>query len=156
MKIKDILSLSAIVFITTFGSAQWHEPADTTPAYFAKVPSSPQHAGQILKGAQLSGPYFTRAYQIGAYKNALKVADLLYLMPCYCRCDRAEGHKSLHRGFEGTHGATCSTCLLEVTYVYQMARKGWPATRIREGIEKGEWEHIDLEQVYPEAAGHPR
>ena len=65
-------------------------------------------------------------------------------MPCYCRCDRALGHKSLHSCFEGTHGAACSTCMKEAVFSYEQTKAGKTPAQIRTAIEHGEWESVDL------------
>jgi hypothetical protein len=100
-----------------------------------------------MSGTQLSGPYFAHAYQVMAYKMAAKVPGLLYQEPCYCRCDRAMGHTSLHSCFEGTHGAECSTCMKEGVYAYQQTKLGRSPAQIRAGIERGEWMNLDLEKI---------
>jgi len=122
------------------------------PAFFTVKPDLKEQGRAILHGEELTGQYFSHAYQIGAYKDAAKVSDRLYLMPCYCRCDRADGHKSLHSCFEGTHGAICGTCMKEARYVYLMTQAGWSVDQIRAGIQQGKWQEIDLRKTYPEPA----
>ncbi len=126
-------------------SAQWSNPAEDVPAYNAVPPSRPLPA--VLSGGQLSGPYFSHAYQVTAYKMAAKIPAVLHQQPCYCRCDREMGHNSLHSCFEGTHGAACSTCMREAVYAYQQTKKGRTAAQIRVGIERGEWQNVDLEKA---------
>ncbi len=65
-------------------------------------------------------------------------------MPCFCRCDKALGHQSLHSCFEGTHGAVCSTCAKEEAYAYKMTKAGKTPAEIRAGIEKKDYESLDL------------
>jgi hypothetical protein len=72
---------------------------------------------------------------------------VLYQLPCYCRCDRALGHTSLHSCFEGTHAAICSTCAEEGAYAYKMTKLGWTPRQIRAGIERHAYEKIDLESL---------
>ena len=100
-----------------------------------------------MTGKQLAGPYFSHAYQVTAYKMAATIPAVLHQLPCYCRCDRALGHNSLHSCFEGEHGAECSTCMKEGVYAFQQTRLGKSPVQIRTGIEKGEWMNIDLETV---------
>jgi len=78
---------------------------------------------------------------------AAKVPNVLYQLPCNCRCDRALGHTSLHSCFEGLHGAECSTCMKEGVYAYRQTRLGKTPAQIRTGIVKGEYESIDLDAV---------
>ena len=37
----------------------------------------------------------------------------------------------------------------ETLYAYQMSKKGWTATQIRNGIIRGEWKQIDLQNPIP-------
>ena len=126
-------------------SAQWSNPAEDVPAYNAAAPTRP--LPPVMSGAQLSGPYFTHAYQVTAYKMAAKIPGVLHQQPCYCRCDREMGHNSLHSCFEGTHGAACSTCMREGVYAYQQTKLGRTPAQIRAAIERGEWQAVDLEKA---------
>ena len=145
MSMKKILGCLALGLATLAASAQWSNPADDIPAYNAKPPVKPLKP--ILSGNQLTGEYFSHSYQVAAYKMAAKVPEVLHQQPCYCHCDRALGHNSLHSCFEGTHGATCSTCMKEAIYAYQQTQKGKTPAQIREGIERGEWQKVDLESA---------
>ena len=140
---KRVLALLAIAFGTVAASAQWGNPAEDIPAYNSAPPHAP--LPPVLSGQQLTGPYFAHPYQITAYRMAQKIPAVMHQLPCYCRCDRAMGHNSLHSCFEGTHGAACSTCMKEGVYAYQQTRQGRTPAQIRTGIEKGEWMNIDLE-----------
>jgi hypothetical protein len=142
---KRFLGCLVLVGITLAASAQFSDPAQDIPAY---NPAPPAHAlPPILSGNQLSGPSFTHSYQVAAYKMAAKVSPILHQEPCYCRCDRSMGHNSLHSCFEGLHGAECSTCMKEGVYTYRETLKGRTPAQIRAGIERGEWQKIDLESV---------
>jgi hypothetical protein len=142
---KRILGCLALGLVTIAASAQWSNPAADIPAYNAKPPAKMLPA--ILTGDQLTGPYFTHAYQTTAYKMAAKIPAVLHQQPCYCHCDRAMGHNSLHSCFEGTHGAACSTCMKEAVYAYEQTKKGKTPAQIRAGIEKGDWIDVDLEKT---------
>src|SRR5207248_4635089 len=76
---------------------------------------------------------------------AAKIPKVLYQQPCYCYCDRALGHKSLHSCYEGQHAAVCSACLKELYYSYVMTKQKKTPEQIRQGIVAGEWQSIDLE-----------
>ena len=133
----------AIALVTVVASAQWSNPGSDVPAYNAGPPR--KALPPIMSGDQLTGEYFTHSYQVVAYKMAAKIPAVLHQEPCYCHCDRALGHNSLHSCLEGTHGAACSTCMREVVYAYQQTLKGQTAAQIRAGIERGEWESVDLQ-----------
>jgi hypothetical protein len=135
----------ALGLITMAASAQWTNPSEDVPAYNATAPTKP--LPHIMSGDQLTGVYFSHPYQVVAYQMAAKIPAVLHQQPCYCRCDREMGHNSLHSCFEGTHGATCSACMREAVYAYQQTKKGQTPTQIRAGIERGEWQNIDLQKA---------
>ncbi len=142
---KKWIGCMALGLATLVASAQWSNPADDVPAYNATAPVKP--LAPVQSGAQLTGPYFTHPYQVTAYKMAAKIPNVLHQQPCYCRCDREMNHNSLHSCFEGTHGAACSTCMREAVYAYQQTKKGRTPAQIRTGIERGEWQAVDLEKA---------
>ena len=145
VSMKKLIGCVALGLVALVASAQWSNPADDLPSYNAAAPTRPLPG--VLSGAQLTGPYFTHSYQVTAYKMAAKIPGVLHQEPCYCRCDREMGHNSLHSCFEGTHGAACSTCMKEAVYSYEMTKKGRTPAQIRAGIERGEWENVDLEKA---------
>lgn len=142
---KRILGLLALGLVTIAASAQWSNPEADIPAYNAKPPAKP--LPPVLAGEQLTGPYFTHPYQVTAYKMAAKIPAVLHQQPCYCHCDRALGHNSLHSCFEGSHGAVCSTCMKEAVFTYQQTKKGKTPAQIRAAIERGDFESVDLENA---------
>jgi hypothetical protein len=142
---KRLLGSLALGLITLAASAQWTSPAEDVPSY--NPTPSKTALPPVLSGAQLTGPYFQHGYQVTAYKMAAKIPNVLHQEPCYCRCDREMGHNSLHSCFEGTHGAACSTCMREAVYSYQQTKLGRTPTQIRAGIERGEWQQVDLEKA---------
>ena len=134
-----ILGLS--VFILTAASyAQWSNPADDVPAYHPSAPLKVSSLPRILSAMQ-----FQYAWQQHAYEDAARVSNVLYQLPCNCRCDRALGHTSLRSCFETTHGAECSTCAQEGFYAYQQTKLGKTPAQIRAGIERHEYEKIDFQ-----------
>jgi hypothetical protein len=145
-KVKSVLAIVFGCTVVLSASAQSSDSSDQqVPAYNAQPPAKQLPA--ILSGQQLTGPYFHYAWQRKVYLLAAKIPAVLHQLPCYCRCDRALGHNSLHSCFEGTHGAVCSTCAKEAAYAYNMTRQGKTAKQIREGIEHGDWQQIDLDSL---------
>jgi hypothetical protein len=146
---KRLVGTFALVLATLAASAQFTGPtfhsASDIPAFNAAAPT--HRLPPILSGTQLMGTNFTHTYQVAAYKMAAQVSPVLYQEPCYCRCDKAMGHNSLHSCFEGLHGAECSTCMKEGVYTYRETKKGRSPAQIRAGIERGEWMNVDLEAV---------
>ncbi len=141
---KRSLAASFVFAITIAGYAQWSDPAADQPAYHAQAPARGAKLPPVLSGDQLTGEYFRYPWQKKVYEQAAQIQRVIYQMPCFCRCDKALGHQSLHSCFEGTHGAVCSTCAKEEAYTYKMTKLGRTPSEIRAGIEKKEYEAIDL------------
>jgi hypothetical protein len=79
-----------------------------------------------------------------AYAVAGRVKKVLYQEPCYCHCDRSNGHGSLLDCFANRHGAACDTCIKEAFYSYEQTHKGKTPAQIRDGIVRGDWQKVDL------------
>jgi hypothetical protein len=142
---KRTFTLLAVALLTITAYAQWGNVAEDIPAYNAAPPRKPLKP--LMAGTQLSGEYFSHKYQVRSYEMANEIPAVLHQLPCYCRCDRAMGHNSLHSCFEATHGAACSTCMKEAVYAYQQTKKGKTVSQIRAGVERGEWMDVTLEQM---------
>jgi hypothetical protein len=126
--------------------AQWSNPADDIPAYHPSAPLKVVALPPILHGSQLTGPQFQYPWQVHVYQQVAKISNVVYQLPCNCRCDRALGHTSLRSCFEGLHGTECSTCAQEGFYAYQKTQAGWTPAQIRAGIAQHQYESIDLEK----------
>lgn len=113
------------------------QDAEDTPAFHSELPKGP------LPPA-MDPSSFSDVLVQNAYALAAKVRKLLYQQPCYCRCDKHEGHGSLLDCFAGTHASVCDTCIREGLYTYEQSRKGKTAAQIRDGIEHGEYKNVDL------------
>jgi len=138
---KRVLILAAVALAAIAASAQWLD----VPAYHPALPKKGETLPPILGGLDLSGPSFKNVFQVRAYELAAKIPNVIYQQPCYCRCDRSVGHKSLHSCFESMHGAHCAACMKELFYTYEQHKAGKTAAQVREGIIKGEWQRIDLQ-----------
>jgi len=125
--------------------------SEKVPAYNPAPPSKSAQLAPIVPKMQRSGEMYAMKYQQAAYDVAQKIPGVLYQMPCYCYCDRI-GHNSLRSCFESAHGAHCATCMKEAFYTYFETKKGRTPKQIREGIIKGEWQSLDLEQSADKAA----
>jgi hypothetical protein len=111
--------------------------AEPVPAFHSSVPAGPMPA-------TLSPSLFTDPVAQNAYHLAARIKKVLYQQPCYCHCDRTQGHQSLLDCFTGKHAAECGTCVREDFYAYEQSRKGKTAAQIRDGIERGDWQGVDL------------
>ena len=143
---RQIMVCLAVGMLSVAASAQWVTNEDV-PAYHATAPVPGAKLPALLAGKQLSGPLFQYPWQKVVYADAAKVPKVLYQLPCYCRCDRAMGHTSLHSCFEDLHGAECSTCAKEGYYAYQMSQKGKTVKEIRDGVMRKDFESIDLNSI---------
>jgi hypothetical protein len=110
---------------------------EPVPAFHTEAPH-----GQLP--ATLSPSQFTDVVVQNAYALAARVKKILYQQPCYCHCDRSQGHTSLLDCFASKHGSECGVCMREAIYSYEQSHKGKTATQIRAGIERGEWRDVDM------------
>lgn len=123
---------------TSWSNATWTQEANSEPipAFHTSAPTGPLPA--TLPPSQFSDPVAQNAYRLAA-----RIKRVLYQQPCYCHCDRSQGHKSLLDCFASKHGSGCGTCIYEDFYAYEQSNKGKSAAQIRAGIIKGEWNKVD-------------
>jgi hypothetical protein len=110
--------------------------AEDVPAYHARPPQ-----GELPP--TLDPELFPQPLVQNAYAVAAKIKKTLYQQPCYCHCDRGQGHTSLLDCFASKHGSGCGTCIYEDLYAFEQSAKGRSAAQIRAGIIKGEWKSVD-------------
>jgi uncharacterized protein with PCYCGC motif len=110
---------------------------EAVPAFHNQAPQ-----GQLPE--TLSPSQFSNVVVQNAYILAAGVKKVLYQQPCYCHCDRSQGHTSLLDCFASKHGAGCGVCMREAIYSYEQSHKGKTAAQIRAGIERGEWQQVDM------------
>ena len=144
-KYRWIIGLGVFA-ITVASFAQWSNPADDVPAYHPSAPLKVSALPPIMAGSQLTGENFRYPWQVHVYQRAARVGNVLYQLPCNCRCDRSLGHTSLRSCFEGVHGTECSTCAKEALFAYAQTKLGKSPAQIRAAIGRHEYEAIDLEQ----------
>jgi Protein of unknown function with PCYCGC motif len=109
------------------------------PAYHASRPHEP--LPETLDPKQFSDPETQNIYAIAAKEKAV-----LYQQPCYCRCDKEVGHKSLLDCYVDTHAAHCILCKKEAVFAYTETQAGKTAVQIRKEIMDGKWKDVDLSQ----------
>jgi len=136
----------AVSVLTAVSYAQWSNPADDVPAYHPAAPLKVSSLPPILAGAKLKGENFRFPWQVHVYQQAARIGNVLYQLPCNCRCDRALGHTSLRSCYEGLHGTECSTCAKEAFFAYRETKAGKTPAQIRAAISRHEYESIVLEQ----------
>ncbi|MDP9146459.1 MAG: PCYCGC domain-containing protein [Acidobacteriota bacterium] len=109
----------------------------SVPAFHAEPPTD-------ALPATMSADNFTDPVVQNAYTVASRVKKVLYQEPCYCHCDRSQGHGSLLDCFVSKHGSGCDICVREDLYSYEQTRKGKTPAQIRQGIIRGEWQSVDV------------
>lgn len=109
---------------------------EPVPAYHTRAPK-----GELP--ATMSPELFYDPVVQNAYTVAARIKKILYQQPCYCHCDRSQGHGSLVDCFASKHGSSCNICISEDLYSYEQSLKGKSAAQIRAGIIKGEWRSLD-------------
>jgi Protein of unknown function with PCYCGC motif len=108
------------------------------------VPAFHNQAPAGALPATMSADTFGDLIVQNAYTVASRVKKVLYQEPCYCHCDRSQGHGSLLDCFVSKHGAGCQICVREDLYSYEQTRRGKTPAQIREGIKSGEWQSVDI------------
>lgn len=112
-------------------------PAEPVPAFHNSVPAGPLPA-------TLSPSLFTDPVAENAYSLAARIKKILYQQPCYCHCDQSQGHTSLLDCYVSKHAAVCGICEREDFYAYEQSRKGKTGAQIRDDIERGDWQGVDI------------
>ena len=116
----------------------------------------PSYHAYVLKPpfpATLDPKQFPDALNRNVYALAAKIRPVLYQQPCYCYCDRHEGHKSLLDCFAGTHGSVCDVCQKEAVLSYHLTQKGKTPAQIRAAIIRGDWKSLDMNPYMTESRG---
>ncbi|HEV2387862.1 MAG TPA: CYCXC family (seleno)protein [Candidatus Acidoferrales bacterium] len=116
---------------------QGFPPRNIIPAYHPAPPK-----GRLAPTLPASD--FTDPVTAHCYAAAARIKSVLYQLPCYCGCDREDGHTSLLSCYQDRHTAGCATCKMELYYAYQQTRKGRSAAQIRQGIIRGDWKKVDV------------
>jgi hypothetical protein len=111
--------------------------SEPVPAFHTQAPAGPLPA--TMSPDTFSNPLVQNAYTVAARNK-----KILYQEPCYCHCDRSQGHTGLLDCFISKHGSGCEICIREDLYSYEQSKKGKTSAQIREGIIQGEWKSVDV------------
>ena len=146
MGAKNKIICAAILCVVALGMPLTAPHAASQLAQSAEevVPAFHSQPTQEQLPETLSPSQFTNVVVQNAYILAARVKKVLYQQPCYCHCDRSQGHTSLLDCFASKHGAGCGVCMREAIYAYEQSHKGKTAAQIRAGIERGEWQQVDM------------
>lgn len=95
--------------------AAHHASSTRVPAY--------QEASQVgtLQPTLPSANFFGKTRE--AYQVAKEIPETLAQLPCYCHCDQAFGHKSLHSCFVDDHASHCAVCVDEALLAYRLQKE---------------------------------
>ena len=88
-------------------------------SHVARVPAY-QSASQIDNLSPTRPPSEFVGKARAAYKAAKEIPRTLAQLPCYCECDQAFGHKSLHTCFVDDHASQCAVCVDEALLAYKL------------------------------------
>jgi hypothetical protein len=96
--------------------------SDSAHSQSARVPAY-QSASQLDKLAPTLLPAKFTGKARDAYKVAQEIPRTLAQLPCYCECDQAYGHKSLHTCFVDDHASQCAVCVDEALLAYKLQKE---------------------------------
>jgi hypothetical protein len=106
------------------------------PAYHTAPPKTPLPD-------PVSPDRYTDPISKNSYAMAAKVRNVLYQQPCYCFCDRNDGHHSLYDCFLSDHASGCNICRMEGIFAYEQTRRGENAAQVRKEIMAGDWRKLN-------------
>jgi hypothetical protein len=138
--ISGLVGQAAMLIVASGGGAVARQtsPGPEAHSYHDRPPAEPLPvtlAPDLFKGKRLPFLVYTLARQI---------EPTLYQVPCYCPCDKLEGHTSLLDCFTSRHGERCPRCQIEVIFCFEQHKQGKTPTEIRKGLEEHQATKIDL------------
>ena len=110
-----------------------HEPTESSVSPQPAAPHTAEQAQPRIPAFQLaaevgnlpptlqSSEFFGKSRE--AYEVAKKIPETLAQLPCYCECDKAFGHKSLHTCFVDDHASHCAVCVDEALLAYKLQKE---------------------------------
>jgi hypothetical protein len=104
-------------------AAATEHPNDNRLAPAPRVPAYQSSAQSLATLAPTMRPEVFEGNVRRAYQVALEIPQTLAQLPCYCHCDRGQGHKSLHSCFIDEHGANCGICMNEAFMAYRLEKQ---------------------------------
>jgi hypothetical protein len=78
-----------------------------------------------------------------AYQVAKEIPGVLAQQPCYCKCDKGSGHRSLADCYRDNHASTCLICIKEALLAAKLTKEGVSVNDIRAAIIRGDWNRIE-------------
>jgi uncharacterized protein with PCYCGC motif len=136
MSVAGFLLATAVALLVLPQFAASGRVDEPTPAFHAEAPKD-------ALPPTMEASIFTDIQTFNAYVVAGRIKKVLYQQPCYCHCDRSQGHGSLLDCFVSRHGSGCDVCQKKDFYAYEQTHKGKTPAQIRDGIMHGEWQKVD-------------
>ena len=125
----SVAAAGAMFMRSKGNSAHKHETPETesvSSVAHSHVPRVPafQEASQIgnLEETLPANKFVGKSRE--AYQVAKEIPETLAQLPCYCECDKAFGHKSLHSCFVTDHASQCAVCVDEALLAYKLQKEG--------------------------------
>jgi hypothetical protein len=91
----------------------------------------------------LNPDLFRNTAAFKAYQVAKEIPGVLAQQPCYCKCDRGSGHRSLADCYRDNHASTCLICIKEGLLAAKLTKEGVSVNDIRAAIIRGDWNRIE-------------
>ena len=121
------------------GDSKQEAAKKPVPPYFKSVKAA-KPLPHVLPASRFAGrPVVVRAYELAA-----KIPEVLVQEPCYCGCDKHEGHHSLLDCYASDHTAGCAVCVQEAFLAYELHKQGKTPAQIRAAIMRGDWRGVDI------------
>ena len=70
-----------------------------------------------------------------AYAAVKEIPEVIAQLPCYCRCDREMGHKSLHTCYVDDHASQCGVCMNSALKARKLKKEKKTIQQIRDALE---------------------
>ncbi len=137
MKIRILFAIIAVLsfvaagvlFMRSSGRSSQREPttasdthSEASHSHGARVPAFQQASEIGTLPPTLAANKFTGKSR-EAYVVAKEIPATLAQLPCYCECDKAFGHKSLHSCFVDDHASQCAVCVDEALLAYKLQKE---------------------------------
>ena len=143
---KPLLLLGLVVIVINATAFYFAYRRPSTQAAVPRIPhyfATAEMAKPLPETLEPAG--FSNRDVVAAYRVAKEIPKVLAQQPCYCRCDRSMGHRSLLDCFAGKHGSDCDICVKEALFAMQEHRKGKSPEQIRAEIIRGDWKAIQFQ-----------
>ena len=144
-----VVGVGCLDFGFASGQAQNSSAATSNRAPQVADPNLPAYHHLRPRGPlpdTLDPKQFPDAETQNLYALAATEKAVLYQLPCYCRCDKEVGHKSLLDCYVDDHASHCILCKKEAAFAYTETKAGKTAAQIRKEIMDGRWKEVDLSQ----------